>query len=103
MNIWPNGPNGPRAQWARAHDYECGAEYEEECGAECFECHFFPEFSRAYISLGATTDYSTRPKNYSSAKVLIFEDSNTMNSRFWNSQNLNLNLNLDLDLDVMWI
>ena len=36
-------------------------------------------FARSIFPLGATTDYSVRPKTYRPAKVLIFEDLNTMN------------------------
>ena len=37
-----------------------------------------PNVSNVIFSLGATTDYSAHPKNYRPAKVLIFEDLDTV-------------------------
>ena len=82
-------------------------------------------FARSKFPLGATTDYSARPKELqtcessdirintifnftaplgvSFCKVYISPGCNNPSNligRFWNSQNLNLNLNLDPDLDL---
>ena len=73
------GPMGPGLNGPGPMTTNVGPNMKKNVGPNVwFRMSFFPEFSRAYISLGATTDYSAHPKNYRPAKVLVFEDLNTM-------------------------